>query len=64
MKVVLVEDEIAASENLSYLLKTIDPSIEILMVLDSVAGGIAYFSEQNDADLVFMDNPSSRWYIF
>ncbi len=55
MKVVLVEDEIAASENLSYLLKTIDPSIEILMVLDSVAGGIAYFSEQNDADLVFMD---------
>ena len=51
----MVEDEIAASENLSYLLKTIDPSIEILMVLDSVAGGIAYFSEQNDADLVFMD---------
>ena len=55
MKVVLVEDEIAASENLSYLLETIDPSIEILTVLDSVAAGISYFSEHNEADLVFMD---------
>lgn len=55
MKVVLVEDEIAASENLSYILKSIKPDIEILKVIDSVSGAIEYFSSESEAVLVFMD---------
>lgn len=55
MKVVIVEDELAASENLVFLLKTIQPDIEVLAVLDSVRAGVAYFSKPNEAVLVFMD---------
>jgi len=55
MKVVIVEDELAASENLTYLLHSIDDTIEVLKVLDSVKASVAYFSKSNDAELVFMD---------
>ena len=55
MKVVLVEDEIAASENLSHILTTLNPAIEIIKVIDSVSEGIAYFSSETEAVLVFMD---------
>ncbi|MCM4169612.1 Sensory transduction protein LytR [Arenibacter antarcticus] len=55
MKVVIVEDELAASENLAFILKNIEDSIEILAVLDSVKESIAYFSKSNEAELVFMD---------
>ncbi|WP_299525656.1 LytTR family DNA-binding domain-containing protein [Winogradskyella sp.] len=55
MKVVIVEDEIAASENLIYLLNEIDPTIEVLKTLDSVKSSVAYFSEMQEADLIFMD---------
>lgn len=55
MKVVIVEDEIAASDNLQHLLNEIHPDIEVLTVLDSVRSSIAYFSNPNDAELVFMD---------
>lgn len=55
MKVVIVEDEVAASENLSYLLKTINPEIEIETVLDTVKDCVKYFSKPHEAKLVFMD---------
>jgi DNA-binding LytR/AlgR family response regulator len=55
MRVVLVEDELAASENLAYLLHEIDPGIEIAAVLDSVKAAAAYFSKEPAPDLVFMD---------
>lgn len=55
MKVVIVEDELAASENLIYLINSIDAEIEILTVLDSVKASVAYFSKGTDAELVFMD---------
>lgn len=55
MKVVIIEDEITASENLVYLLNQIDTSIEVLSVIDTVKASISYFSEPNDAELVFMD---------
>lgn len=55
MRVVIVEDEIAASENLAYIINSIDPAIEILAVLDSVISTVAYFSKPTDAELVFMD---------
>ena len=55
MNVVIVEDEIAASENLTFLLNNIDQSIEILQVIDSVQASVTYFSTHQDADLIFMD---------
>lgn len=55
MKVVIVEDELAASENLTYLLHSIDRTIEVLKVLDSVKASVAYFSMPHQAELVFMD---------
>ncbi|WP_282080777.1 LytR/AlgR family response regulator transcription factor [Aquimarina algiphila] len=55
MKVVLVEDEITASDQLAFLLNAIDPNIEILKVLDSVKTAIEYFSNTHEASLVFMD---------
>lgn len=55
MKVVIVEDEIAAAENLTYLINSIDSNIEILTVLDSVKASVDYFSKGTDAELVFMD---------
>jgi len=55
MKVIIVEDEVLASENLIYLLKNIDPDIEVLKVLDSVKSSINFFSKPNEADLIFMD---------
>ncbi|HSR59654.1 MAG TPA: LytTR family DNA-binding domain-containing protein [Robiginitalea sp.] len=55
MKVVIVEDELAASENLLYLLGQIDPEIEVVSVLDSVKAAVRYFSTAPAPDLVFMD---------
>ncbi|WP_028889544.1 LytR/AlgR family response regulator transcription factor [Tenacibaculum ovolyticum] len=55
MKVVIIEDEITASEQLEFLLNKIDQNIEVLKVLDSVKSSISYLSEPNDADLLFMD---------
>ncbi|TNJ45192.1 response regulator transcription factor [Tamlana fucoidanivorans] len=55
MKVVIVEDEIAASENLTYLINSIDSNIEIVKVLDSVKASVAFFATKPQVDLVFMD---------
>ncbi|MFI1743098.1 LytR/AlgR family response regulator transcription factor [Thalassobellus sediminis] len=55
MKVVIVEDELAASEQLTYLINNIDSNIEVLTVLDSVKSAIDYFSNPSEAVLVFMD---------
>ena len=55
MKVVIIEDERAASDNLIYLLKRLEPSIEILEVLDSVKSAVAYLSGHTPAELIFMD---------
>lgn len=55
MKIVIVEDELAASENLIFMLNGIEPNIEVLAVLDSVKASVNYFSEHQEADLIFMD---------
>ncbi len=55
MKIVIVEDELAASENLVYMLNRINPDIEVLAVLDSVRTSVEYFAVPTDAELVFMD---------
>jgi two-component system LytT family response regulator len=55
MKVAIVEDERAASENLQYILGRLEPNFEVLEVLDSVKSAVAFFSQPNEAELVFMD---------
>jgi len=55
MKVVIIEDEIAASENFIYLLHQINPEIEVIKTLDSVRSAIHYFQNNNEVDLIFMD---------
>ena len=55
MKVVIIEDEIAACENFIYLLHQINPEIEVIKTLDSVRSAINYFQNNDEADLIFMD---------
>ncbi len=56
MRVLIIEDEKPAVENLTRLLNRYDSSIEIVDVLDSNADSIAWFSNPlNSVDLVFMD---------
>lgn len=55
MKALIIEDELAASENLTYLLHAIEPNIEVVAVLDSVKSSVDFFSKPHDAELVFMD---------
>jgi len=55
MKVIIVEDELAASDNLAYLLRSIEPEIEVIKVLDSVASSVKFLSQPNEAQLIFMD---------
>ena len=54
-KVVIVEDETAAAVNLRSMLKNINPSVDILCVLESVEEAVEFFSQEVDADVVFMD---------
>lgn len=55
MKIVIVEDEITASENLEFAIKSIDPSVEILKVITTVKEAVAYFKTDPEVDLVFLD---------
>ncbi|MEM0994310.1 MAG: LytTR family DNA-binding domain-containing protein [Bacteroidota bacterium] len=54
MKILIVEDEKFARENLERLLKGIRPDIEILATLDSVSATVKWLS-QHQADLIFLD---------
>ena len=54
MRVLIVEDETAAVDNLEYLLRKIDRAIEIAAVTESVEQTQQWLM-QNHADLIFMD---------
>ncbi|MEM6321645.1 MAG: LytTR family DNA-binding domain-containing protein [Bacteroidota bacterium] len=54
MKVLLVEDEKHARDNLEHLLLEIEPTIEILAKLESVKRTVEWLG-QNQADLIFLD---------
>ncbi len=54
MRVVIIEDEILAQEELTRLLVKNFPDIEIDATLDSVEDSIKWFN-QNTTDLIFMD---------
>lgn len=55
MRVVIVEDESSAAENLKYLLHDIDAEIKVDRILDTVSSAMDYFSKENDIDLAFFD---------
>lgn len=55
MKVLIIEDETAASENLTAMLQEIDPEIEVLKVLESVQQTVRWLSSNPAPDLIFMD---------
>ena len=54
-RVIIVEDETAAAVKLRSMLLSIDPNVEVVEVLESVAEAVEYFSGSVDADIVFMD---------
>lgn len=55
MRVVIVEDEIVAAKNLERMLVTVEESVEIIAVLQSVEESIEWFSNNTSPDVVFMD---------
>lgn len=54
-RVVIVEDETAAAQNLQSMLRAINPEVEVVAVLESVAEAVEFFGEKVEADVVFMD---------
>jgi two-component system LytT family response regulator len=55
MKVVILEDEKAAAENLKHLLGHIDASIHVDRIIDTVSSAVDYFKEEKDIELAFFD---------
>ena len=55
MKVLIIEDETTASENLIAMLKEIDSSIEVMHVLESVQQTVRWLNANPSPDLMFMD---------
>ena len=55
MDVLIIEDEIVAAQSLQRMLATIDPTIHILSIIQSVEESVEWFRCGNAADLVFMD---------
>ena len=66
MRVLIVEDETAAVDNLEYLLRKVDRAIEIAAVTESVEQTQQWLMH-NHADLIFMDihlSDGSVFYLF
>ncbi len=55
MHVIIVEDEVAAGENIKNILKTLDPEINILACLDTVSSTVSWLRSNRKPDLIFMD---------
>lgn len=55
MKILIVEDETAASENLIQMLRIMEPSAEILAVLESVSQTVDWLDSHPTPDLIMMD---------
>ena len=55
MKILIVEDETAASENLVQMLQIMEPSAEILAVLESVSQTVDWLDSHPTPDLIMMD---------
>lgn len=55
MTVAIIEDEMLIAKNLQRLLAQIDPSIEVVAVLDGVNASVKWLKENAHPDLLFMD---------
>ena len=55
MRVVIIEDETAAAQNLSAILHKVLPEIEIVSTIDTVVDSVEFFQSAPAIDLVFMD---------
>ena len=64
MRVLIIEDETAASEDLIAILHEIDEDIEVLDVLESVRQTVRWLSANPAPDLIFMDIHLSDGSVF
>jgi DNA-binding LytR/AlgR family response regulator len=55
MKVVIIEDERPAVDNIIACLKNIEEPVKVVQILTSVNNSIKWFNENNSPDLIFMD---------
>lgn len=55
MRILIIEDEQAASRRLEKMLLQIDKSIEVLEYLDSVEDTLLWFKENETPELIFLD---------
>lgn len=55
MKVLIIEDEYKTALDLKSTLLEIDPTIEIVQILDSVDSSVEFFQQEPMPELVFMD---------
>ena len=55
MKTIIIEDEQLAARRLENLVKTIDPTIEIVAKLESVKESVEWFKNNEQPDLIFLD---------
>lgn len=55
MKIVIIEDELAASSQLKFLLNQLNIKYEILTVIETVKEGITWFTTNESPDLIFSD---------
>jgi DNA-binding LytR/AlgR family response regulator len=55
MKAIIIEDEHLAAKRLEIMIKSIDPSIEIVEKLESVAESVKWFNNNEPPELIFLD---------
>ena len=55
MRVVIIEDETAAAQNLSAILHKVCPNLEVVATIDTVVDSVEFFNSAPQLDIVFMD---------
>ena len=55
MKALIIEDELPAAKRLKSVLKEVEPTIEIINVIDSIATAVKWIDNNPTPDLIFMD---------
>ena len=55
MRIVIIEDELYAAKRLENMVREYDPKIKIAAWLESVEDSIAWFRENSEPDLIFLD---------
>jgi len=55
MKTLIIEDEELAADRLERLVRKIDPQLQVLAKLDSVAASVRWLKEHEPPDLIFLD---------